>query len=59
MDTPDPTLTDPAALLDTLDAGAIEARLEMLDREARALRVLLRSARARQRAPREEGDRGD
>jgi hypothetical protein len=41
--------TDPVRLLDALDADAIAARLQELDREARALRVLLRSARARQR----------
>jgi hypothetical protein len=42
--------TDPVAIIDTLDADAIAERLEQLDRERDALRVLLRSARARQRA---------
>jgi hypothetical protein len=41
--------TDPAQLLDTLDADAIQERLDEIARESRALRVLLRSARARQR----------
>jgi hypothetical protein len=39
--------TDPTAVVETLDPAAILARLEDLDREARALRVLLRAARAR------------
>jgi hypothetical protein len=42
--------TDFAALIDSLDADAIRAQLEDLDRQERALRVLLRSAVARQRA---------
>jgi hypothetical protein len=41
--------TDPAKLLDNLDANAIQKRLDDMEREERALRVLLRSARARQR----------
>jgi hypothetical protein len=44
-----PTPTDPTALVESLDAEAIRARLADLDRQARALRVLLRAARARQR----------
>jgi hypothetical protein len=48
MDTAPPS--DPVKLLETLDAEAIQERLDALDREARALRVLLRSARARQGA---------
>jgi hypothetical protein len=42
--------TNPVALLESLDADAIAARLDELEREAQALRVLLRSARARQGA---------
>ncbi|HEV3340502.1 MAG TPA: hypothetical protein VG125_09095, partial [Pirellulales bacterium] len=45
----DQILTDPAKMLDTLDADAISERLAELDRQSRALRVLLRAARARQR----------
>lgn len=40
--------TDPIALLERLDPDAIAARLEEIEREGKALRVLLRSARARQ-----------
>jgi hypothetical protein len=42
-------------LLNSLDPEAIARRLEELDREARALRVLLRSARARQAAQQRGG----
>jgi hypothetical protein len=49
MDATHATSPDPTALVDALDAEAIRARLTDLDREARALRVLLRAARARQR----------
>jgi hypothetical protein len=38
------------ALLSTLDADAIQDRLDDLERQAKALRVLLRSARAREGA---------
>jgi len=44
--------TDPATLIQHLDSAAILARLAELDREARALRVLLRAARARERGRR-------
>ena len=37
-------------MVNSLDPEAIAARLDALDREAQALRVLLRSARARQAA---------
>jgi hypothetical protein len=47
---PEPEITDPMALLRSLDVETIEARLDALNREQSALRVLLRSARARQRA---------
>lgn len=43
------TTTDPVELVDTLDADAIAARLDDLDRQSSALRVLLRAARARER----------
>jgi hypothetical protein len=42
--------TDPAALIESLDPDAIREELAELDRRSRALRVLLRSAVARQRA---------
>jgi hypothetical protein len=44
------TQTDAVALIQGLDADQIARRLEELDAEAQALRVLLRSARARERA---------
>lgn len=40
---------DPMALLKSLSADAISARLDELDQERDALRVLLRSARVRER----------
>jgi hypothetical protein len=43
---------NPSELVNSLDAEAIAARLDELEREAQALRVLLRSARARQGAQR-------
>jgi len=46
---PAKTDCDPGALLAALDPEVIVARLQELDREARALRVLLRAVRARQR----------
>jgi hypothetical protein len=49
MNAPAPHNLSPADLLDSLDPDAIAARLDELDRESRALRVLLRSARARRR----------
>jgi hypothetical protein len=42
-------LPDPAALLRGLSADAICDRLDRLEAEGRALRVLLRSVRARER----------
>jgi hypothetical protein len=50
MDATPPEQLDATALVDSLDAAAISARLDELDREAKALRVLLRAARARERA---------
>jgi hypothetical protein len=41
---------DPVALIDGLDADAIAARLDQLGRQTKALRLLLRAARARQQA---------
>jgi hypothetical protein len=58
-----PPPTDPTAVLEQLDARAIMDRLAELAREAAALRVLLRAARARgrtqggQTSPRDEGAR--
>jgi hypothetical protein len=45
----DQLATDAVALIESLDARTIRARLAELDRQSRALRVLLRSALARQR----------
>jgi hypothetical protein len=42
--------SDPAALIESLNPQTIRERLAELDRQVRALRVLLRSALARQRA---------
>jgi hypothetical protein len=42
------------SIVNTLDGNAIAARLRELDAEASALRVLLRSARARENARRRE-----
>jgi hypothetical protein len=44
-----PPIANPVALLDALDARAIERRLDELHDEEAALRVLLRSLRARDR----------
>jgi hypothetical protein len=45
-----PETNDPLTFINRLDADAIERRLHELIREQAALRVLLRSARARRRA---------
>jgi hypothetical protein len=45
-----PPAADPVALVDALDPDAIAARLDEIDRESKALRVLLRAARARRAA---------
>jgi hypothetical protein len=47
------TPADPVAIVQSLDADAIAARLDELAREEQALRVLLRSARARQKGQRQ------
>jgi hypothetical protein len=53
---------DPVALVDGLDAAAIRARIAELERQGRALRVLLRAAVARERrrrpVPQEACDAG-
>jgi hypothetical protein len=46
------TGTDPIKFVESLDIENLRARLEHLDREGRALRVLLRSALARESAAR-------
>jgi hypothetical protein len=43
----DEILSDPLRAIQSLSADEIENRLDELDRQASALRVLLRSARAR------------
>jgi hypothetical protein len=43
------TATDASALLESLNPEQIVDRLQALDRESRALRVLLRASRIRQR----------
>jgi hypothetical protein len=43
------TIIDPVALVDRLEPDAIRERLGELDRQVRALRVLLRAAIARER----------
>lgn len=53
-----PPSPDPLALVESLDPDAIAAQIEELDRQQRALRVLLRSARARQRRDNVRHSRG-
>jgi hypothetical protein len=43
------TIPDPVALVDQLEPDALRAQLAELDRQSRALRVLLRAAIARER----------
>jgi hypothetical protein len=52
MDATRTITTDAVALVQQLDPDAIRRRLDELDAEASALRVLYRSARARQSAAR-------
>jgi hypothetical protein len=42
---------DPAALVDSLDSGQIAAQLSEAEGQVKALRALLRVARARERRP--------
>jgi hypothetical protein len=42
-------ITDPVAMIDQLEPDAIRQRIADLDRQSRALRVLLRAAIARER----------
>jgi hypothetical protein len=49
MDLPHP-IAEPRRLIESLDSSAIRARLIELQSEQDALRVLLRAARARERA---------
>lgn len=44
-----PPTTDPIALVDALSVEEIIAKINDLDRQVKALRVLLRAARARER----------
>jgi hypothetical protein len=57
-----PKYPDTEAILDALNPDEIVQRLQALDRESRALRILLRAARARQRERqplrRKSSDRG-
>jgi hypothetical protein len=55
METATTPIADPVGFVRTLDADAIAARLAEIEAEASALRVLLRSARARERARRDRG----
>jgi hypothetical protein len=52
MKTNAPEQTDPVALLAALDAEALERRLADLDAERKAVSLILRSIRARERAKR-------
>jgi hypothetical protein len=47
-----PPARDPSEILDSLDPATIEASLADLQRQERALKVLLRAARARGRRER-------
>ena len=51
-------LSNAAALLEQLDARQIAERLQHLEAEKQALRVLLRAARARERSRGPDGGRG-
>jgi hypothetical protein len=46
------TTDELTAIVNTLDPDAIQDRLDDLDRQSKALRVLLRAARARERVRR-------
>jgi hypothetical protein len=49
-------LRDPVQIIESLSVEQIEARLDEIDREGQALRVLLRAARARGRVIRRKAD---
>jgi hypothetical protein len=49
MDTAHTPLSDPAALLEQLDADAIRHRIDEIDHERQALLVLLRAAQRMKR----------
>jgi hypothetical protein len=51
----DASTTDPVALVDALEPDVIRERIADLDRQSRALRVLLRAAVARERRVRPTG----
>jgi hypothetical protein len=48
-------LTDPAGLIRQLDADAIRERIEAIDREREALKVLLRAEHKQPPSPAPEG----
>lgn len=50
----DTTTSTPTAIVNSLNPDEIRERLDELDREASALRVLLRAAIARQRPSRQQ-----
>ncbi len=50
MDTAATILTDPVAIVDSLEPDDLRERIAGLDRRSRALRVLLRAVVARERA---------
>jgi hypothetical protein len=47
-------ISDPVGLVDSLEPDVIRARINELDRQGRALRVLLRAAIARERVTRRQ-----
>jgi hypothetical protein len=55
----DQILADPLSAIQSLSATEIEERLEELDRQAAALRVLLRSARRRQQPEKRQPRQAD
>jgi hypothetical protein len=56
MDTPD--ASDAVTLIDNLDPGALRRQLLDLERQRRAVRVLLRAAVAREKAAQTRKDAG-
>jgi len=57
MDASNITTTDPVLLVQQLDADTIRARLDAIDRERDALRLLYRAALAAQRRQQKAGPR--